>query len=73
MSVEAKQRLARYLRAKCLKDGMALVVIEHDIEFVRSLAERVVVLSEGAVLAEGTPDDVFARAEVMEAYVGAEA
>jgi branched-chain amino acid transport system permease protein len=73
MSGEAKSRLSAFLRARCDDRDMALVVIEHDIEFVRGLAEHVVVLSEGRVIAEGEPAAVFARAEVMEAYVGADA
>ncbi len=47
-----------------------LVVVEHDMEFVRSLAARVTVLHEGSVLADGSIDHVQAQPEVVEVYLG---
>jgi len=47
-----------------------IIVIEHDMEFVRRLASRITVLNEGKVLAEGSLDQVQANAEVIEAYLG---
>ncbi len=47
-----------------------LVVVEHDMEFVRSLAARVTVLHEGAVLAEGSIDHVQNDPRVVEVYLG---
>jgi urea transport system ATP-binding protein len=47
-----------------------IIVIEHDMEFVRRLASRITVLNEGKVLAEGSLDEVQANAEVIEAYLG---
>jgi urea transport system ATP-binding protein len=47
-----------------------IIVIEHDMEFVRRLASRVTVLNEGKVLAEGSLAEVQANAEVIEAYLG---
>ena len=46
------------------------VVIEHDMEFVRALAERVTVLHEGRVLAEGSMDFVQNNPKVVEVYLG---
>lgn len=47
-----------------------LIVIEHDMDFVRRLNSRVTVLNEGKVLADGTLAEVQANAEVIEAYLG---
>ena len=48
----------------------AVVVVEHDMEFVRRLNCRVTVLHEGSVLAEGTLDHVTSNPEVIEVYIG---
>jgi urea transport system ATP-binding protein len=49
-----------------------VVVVEHDMEFVRNIANRVTVLHEGRVLAEGSLDQVQANPEVVEVYLGAD-
>jgi urea transport system ATP-binding protein len=48
----------------------AVVVIEHDMEFVRRLDCRVTVLHEGAVLAEGSLDHVTRNQQVIDVYLG---
>jgi urea ABC transporter ATP-binding protein UrtD len=48
----------------------AIVVVEHDMEFVRRLSCRVTVLHEGSVLAEGSLDHVTANKEVIDVYLG---
>ena len=48
----------------------AVVVIEHDMEFVRNLSCRVTVLNEGMVLAEGSMDDVVRNEDVIDVYLG---
>ena len=53
-----------------LAGGRTLVVVEHDMEFVRSLGARVTVLHEGSVLAEGSIDRVQSDARVVEVYLG---
>jgi urea transport system ATP-binding protein len=47
-----------------------VIVVEHDMEFVRRLGVKVTVLHEGSVLAEGTLDDVSANERVVEVYLG---
>ena len=50
--------------------GVTKVVIEHDMHLVFSLAERLTVLHQGGVIAEGTPDEVRNNKQVVEAYLG---
>jgi len=50
--------------------GLAIVLIEHDMRVIFHLAERIMVLAEGAVLAEGTPAEIAANEEVQAAYLG---
>lgn len=51
-------------------DGKLIIFIEHDIPAVRSVGDRVIVMDEGRVIADGPPEDVLDRPEIMEAYVG---
>lgn len=53
-----------------LAQDHTLVVIEHDMDFVRRLGQKVTVLNEGKVLAEGDLDEMESNEEVMEAYLG---
>jgi len=53
--------------------GAGVVVIDHNVEFVLGLSDRVVVLDHGALLAEGSPEYVRGHAGVMSAYFGAAA
>lgn len=50
---------------------IGILIIEHDIEVVSTLCQRVVVLNFGEVLADGTPEVVFRNPEVMKSYTGA--
>jgi branched-chain amino acid transport system permease protein len=50
--------------------GMTIVLIEHDLDFVARVADRVIVLHGGKVVESGTPAEVSASAVVREAYVG---
>ncbi|MEO7938750.1 MAG: ABC transporter ATP-binding protein, partial [Burkholderiaceae bacterium] len=51
--------------------GMTLVMVEHHIELVADIADSVTVLDQGRTLAEGTPEQVFQSAAVVNAYTGA--
>jgi len=55
---------------KNIHHGRTLVVVEHDMDAVFELAQRITVLHEGALLAEGTPSDIQRNALVQEAYLG---
>lgn len=64
-----KQALAGLL-AQLRDEGLGILVVEHDMEFVMNLADRVTVLEFGTVIAEGTPDAVQRNPRVLDAYLG---
>ncbi len=54
------------------KEGKAFLLIEHNIQFISDLCERVFVLNYGEKLAQGTPDEIMNNESVIEAYFGAD-
>ncbi|MDJ0612314.1 MAG: urea ABC transporter ATP-binding protein UrtD [Rhizobiaceae bacterium] len=68
MTGDERKKTVKLLK-KLAKDH-AVVVVEHDMEFVRSLECRVTVLHEGSVLAEGSLDHVTNNQEVIDVYLG---
>jgi branched-chain amino acid transport system permease protein len=63
--------LAKTLRQLAEVSGYTLVIVEHDMEIVRELADRVVVLANGRLLVDGSMDDVVGNEDVRRAYLGA--
>jgi ABC-type branched-subunit amino acid transport system ATPase component len=51
-------------------DGHAICFVEHNTHLVRELAQRVIFLAQGKVIADGTPDEVFSHSGLAEAYLG---
>ena len=66
MEKEALADLLRQLRAQ----GMSILLVEHDMDFVMKLVDRLVVMDFGALLMEGAPEDVRRSPAVQEAYLG---
>jgi branched-chain amino acid transport system permease protein len=62
--------LAKTLRSLRDQVGCAILCVEHDMEIVRDLADRVVCLHHGRVISEGSMDEVSANAQVRRAYLG---
>ncbi|HMN93865.1 MAG TPA: urea ABC transporter ATP-binding protein UrtD [Hydrogenophaga sp.] len=68
MTDEETERTAQLFLS--LKGKHSLMVVEHDMSFIRTIAEKVTVLCDGSVLAEGTLDEVQADERVIEVYLG---
>src|SRR5699024_1411332 len=52
------------------RDGMTIVVVEHDMHFIRELCHRCVVLDRGHIVADCHPDELASNEQVLEAYLG---
>ena len=68
MTAQETERTAELLTS--LAGERTVIVVEHDMEFVRSIARTVTVLHQGSVLAEGTMDEIQSNKDVIEVYLG---
>ncbi len=73
MNAEEKGDLARFILD--IRDGrrIPVILVEHDMEVVMDISDRIVVMDWGSVIAEGAPQAIRADARVIAAYLGQDA
>jgi neutral amino acid transport system ATP-binding protein len=64
-----KQSLNEHIRG-LRDDGMTVLFVEHDMDMVHDVSDWVIVMAEGRIIAEGTPEAIAANPAVIEAYLG---
>jgi ABC-type branched-subunit amino acid transport system ATPase component len=70
LSDPESEALGALIRDLATKRQIAVLLIEHNLDLVRSISDRMTVLASGSILAEGTPAEVLSHPGVLETYVG---
>ncbi len=71
VSPTLRVELLQHIRDLRDRDGITLLIVEHDLDFVMGASDRVVVMNDGRVIAHGTPEEVRGDERVVDAYLGA--
>ena len=72
MTAAESIRAAALLREVHQRFSLPILIVEHDMAFIRAVADRVTVLARGRLLADGTVADIEANREVRAVYLGVE-
>jgi branched-chain amino acid transport system ATP-binding protein len=72
MNLEEKEDMVRFLLQMNRAWGQTMILVEHDMSIVMSIAQRIAVLNFGQKLTEGTPEEIIRHPEVIKAYLGDE-
>jgi len=70
MSPEETQETVELIERVQEEMGLTILLVEHDMEIVFSISDRIAVLHQGEIIARGTPDEVQGDPDVQEAYLG---
>ena len=64
------EKLLEVLHALRAKHNLTFLLIEHDLETVMNISDRVIVMAEGRVIADGKPNSIYQNQAVIDAYLG---
>jgi neutral amino acid transport system ATP-binding protein len=71
VSPTLRVELLEHILALRKRDGITLLIVEHDLDFVMRASDRVIVMNDGRVITQGSPSEVRADERVVDAYLGA--
>lgn len=72
MGPEETDEMVKFIQGLVGKQDITIVLVEHDMSVVFSIAERIVVMHQGEIIADGKPDEIKTDVRVREAYLGEE-
>jgi branched-chain amino acid transport system ATP-binding protein len=70
VSPTVRVELLEHILALRDRDGLTLLIVEHDLDFIMRASDRVIVMNDGRVIAQGAPDEVRGDERVIDAYLG---